>query len=1048
MTHQTHTIAESNNFIVLDKYIKAEPTGDSYQSESDLERELIQDLRNQGYEFISVKSQSAMLANVREQLQNLNGVVFNDSEWRRFTEQYLDNPSDGILDKTRKIHIDYICDFIFDDERLENIYLIDKKNLMRNKVQIIQQFEQTGSHANRYDVTILVNGLPLVQIELKKRGVAIREAFNQIHRYSKESFNSENSLFKYLQLFVISNGTDTRYFANTTKRDKNSFDFTMNWAKSDNTLIKDLKDFTATFFQKHTLLNVLVNYSVFDSSQTLLVMRPYQIAATERILWKINSSYKAKNWSTPESGGFIWHTTGSGKTLTSFKAARLATELDFIDKVFFVVDRKDLDYQTMKEYQRFSPDSVNGSENTAGLKRNLDKDDNKIIVTTIQKLNNLMKAESDLPVYNQQVVFIFDECHRSQFGEAQKNLKKKFKRYYQFGFTGTPIFPENALGSETTASVFGRELHSYVITDAIRDEKVLKFKVDYNDVRPQFKSLETETDEKKLSAAENQQAFLHPMRIQEITQYILNNFRQKTHRTFPGSKGFNAMLAVSSVDAAKAYYATFKRLQEEAANKSATYKPLRIATIFSFAANEEQNAIGEISDETFDTSAMDSSAKEFLDAAIREYNSHFKTNFSTDSNGFQNYYRDLAQRVKNQDIDLLIVVGMFLTGFDAPTLNTLFVDKNLRFHGLMQAFSRTNRIYDATKTFGNIVTFRDLERSTIDAITLFGDKNTKNVVLEKSYAEYMEGFTDAATGEAKRGFMAVVAELEQRFPDPASIESEKEKKDFVKLFGEYLRTENILQNYDEFATLKALQQIDLSDPVAVEKFKAEHYVDDEKLAELQTIRLPADRKIQDYRSAYNDIRDWQRREKEAEKKEKSTTDWDDVVFEVDLLKSQEINLDYILGLIFEHNRQNKGKGEMIEEVKRLIRSSLGNRAKEGLVVDFIQQTNLDDLPDKASIIDAFFTFAQHEQLREAEALIKEENLNEEAAKRYIRTSLKREYATENGTELNETLPKLSPLNPQYKTKKQAVFQKIVSFIEKFKGVGGKYSPIRVFLAGS
>ena len=1037
MTHQTHTITESNNFIVLDKYIKAEPTGDSYQSESDLERELIQDLRNQGYEFISVKSQSAMLSNVREQLQSLNGVMFNDSEWRRFTEQYLDNPSDGILDKTRKIHIDYICDFIFDDGRLENIYLIDKKNLMRNKVQIIQQFEQAGSHANRYDVTLLVNGLPLVQIELKKRGVAIREAFNQIHRYSKESFNSENSLFKYLQLFVISNGTDTRYFANTTKRDKNSFDFTMNWAKSDNTLIKDLKDFTATFFQKHTLLNVLVNYSVFDSSQTLLVMRPYQIAATERILWKINSSYKAKNWSTPESGGFIWHTTGSGKTLTSFKAARLATELDFIDKVFFVVDRKDLDYQTMKEYQRFSPDSVNGSENTAGLKRNLDKDDNKIIVTTIQKLNNLMKAESDLPVYNQQVVFIFDECHRSQFGEAQKNLKKKFKRYYQFGFTGTPIFPENALGSETTASVFGRELHSYVITDAIRDEKVLKFKVDYNDVRPQFKSLETETDEKKLSAAENQQAFLHPMRIQEITQYILNNFRQKTHRTFPGSKGFNAMLAVSSVDAAKAYYATFKRLQEEAANKSATYKPLRVATIFSFAANEEQNAIGEISDETFDTSAMDSSAKEFLDAAIREYNDHFQMNFSTDSKGFQNYYRDLAQRVKNQDVDLLIVVGMFLTGFDAPTLNTLFVDKNLRFHGLMQAFSRTNRIYDATKTFGNIVTFRDLERSTIDAITLFGDKNTKNVVLEKSYAEYMEGFTDAATGEAKRGFMTVVSELEQRFPDPTSIESEKEKKDFVKLFGEYLRAENILQNYDEFATLKALQQIDLSDPVAVEKFKAEHYVDDEKFAELQTIRLPADRKIQDYRSAYNDIRDWQRREKEAEKKEKSTTDWDDVVFEIDLLKSQEINLDYILGLIFEHNRQNKGKSEMIEEVKRLIRSSLGNRAKEGLVVDFIQQTNLDDLPDKASIIDAFFTFAQREQQREAEALIKVENLNEEAAKRYIRTSLKREYATENGTELNETLPKLSPLNPQYKTKKQAVFQKIVSFIEKFKGVGGK-----------
>ena len=1036
MTQQIHTVAETNNFIVLDKYTKAWEAADSYQSESDLERELIQDLRNQGYEFVSLPSQQAMLANVRTQIQALNGVTFNDGEWRRFCEQYLDSPSDSSLDKTRKIHIDYICDFTFDNGQLENVYLIDKKNLVRNKVQVTQQFEQAGTHANRYDVTILVNGLPLVQVELKKRGVAIREAFNQIHRYSKESFNSDTSLFKYLQLFVISNGTDTRYFANTTKRDKNSFDFTMNWAKSDNTLIKDLKDFTATFFQKHALLNILFHYSVFDSSQTLLVMRPYQIAATERILWKINSAFAAKGWSTTEAGGFIWHTTGSGKTLTSFKAARLATELDFIDKVFFVVDRKDLDYQTMKEYQRFSPDSVNGSDNTAGLKRNLEKDDNKIIVTTIQKLNNLMKGEADLPVYRQQVVFIFDECHRSQFGEAQKNLNKKFTRFYQFGFTGTPIFPQNALGAETTASVFGRELHSYVITDAIRDEKVLKFKVDYNDVRPQFKALETETDEKKLSAAENQQAFLHPRRLEEITRYILTHFRQKTHRTFPGAKGFNAMFAVSSVDAAKAYYDAFKQLQRDASLHSDTYKPLRVATIFSFAANEEQSAVGDITDEGFDVSAMNSSAKEFLDAAINDYNGHFKTNFSTDSNGFQNYYRDLAQRVKNQDIDLLIVVGMFLTGFDAPTLNTLFVDKNLRYHGLMQAFSRTNRIYDATKTFGNIVTFRNLERATIDAITLFGDKNTKNVVLEKSYTEYMDGFKDAVTGEAKRGFMDIVTTLEQQFPDPTDIDSEKEKKAFVKLFGEYLRAENVLQNYDEFATLKALQSVDTSDPAAMETFKAAHYLDNEKLAELQTIRLPAERKVQDYRSVYNDIRDWQRREKAAGDKDKSTTDWEDVVFEIDLLKSQEINLDYILGLIFEHNKQNKGKVALTEEVRRLIRSSLGNRAKEELVVDFIQQTNLDDMPDKAGIIDAFFTFAQREQQREADALIKEENLNEEAARRYIRTSLKREYATENGTELNATLPKISPLNPQYKTKKQTVFQKIGAFIEKFKGVGG------------
>lgn len=1034
MVDCTKPIAESNNFIILDTYSQEWKIAESYQSEGDLERELIQDLVNQGYEYLpTLNNAKAMLANVREQLQTLNNVEFLEAEWRRFVETWMDKPSDGVVEKTRKIHDDYVHDFVFDDGRIQNIYLLDRKNILRNKVQVIRQFEQTGTHANRYDVTILVNGLPLVQIELKKRGVAIREAFNQIHRYSKESFNGGNSLFKYLQLFVISNGTDTRYFANTTKRDKNSFDFTMNWAKSNNELIKDLKDFTATFFQKHTLLNVLFNYSVFDISQTLLIMRPYQIAATERILWKINSSYKAKNWSNTESGGYIWHTTGSGKTLTSFKAARLATELDFIDKVFFVVDRKDLDYQTMKEYQRFSPDSVNGSDSTAGLKRNLDKDDNKIIVTTIQKLNNLMKSEGDLPVYRKQVVFIFDECHRSQFGEAQKNLQKKFRQFYQFGFTGTPIFPQNASGAETTASVFGRELHSYVITDAIRDEKVLKFKVDYNDVRPQFKSIETETDETKLSAAENKQAFLHPQRIREITQYILSNFRQKTHRTFPGAKGFNAMLAVSSVDAAKAYYETFNTLQQEAN----THKPLRVATIFSFAANEEQNAIGEIADESFEVTAMNSSAKEFLDAAINDYNAIFKTNFSTDSNGFQNYYRDLAQRVKNQDIDLLIVVGMFLTGFDAPTLNTLFVDKNLRYHGLMQAFSRTNRIYDATKTFGNIVTFRNLEQATIDAITLFGDKNTKNVVLEKSYEEYMSGFTDAVTGETKRGFMDIVTALEQNFPQPDKIESEKEKKAFVKLFGEYLRAENILQNYDEFAMLKALQSVDLSDQVAVDAFKAKHYLDDEKLAELQTIRLPPERKIQDYRSTYNDIRDWQRREKAAEEKDKSTVDWDDIIFEVDLLKSQEINLDYILGLIFEHNKQKKGKEALTEEVRRLIRSSLGNRAKEGLIVDFIQQTNLDDMPDKASIIDAFFTFAQREQQREVEALIRSENLNEEAAKRYISVSLKREYASENGTELNETLPRLSPLNPQYKTKKQTVFQKIGAFIEKFKGVGGQ-----------
>ncbi len=1026
------TIAESNNFIVLDRYVKERQANESYQSEYDLEREFIQDLQNQGYDYApDLNMPEKLLANVRVALQALNNAQFSDAEWLRFVETWLDKPSDGIVEKTRKIHDDYVHDFVFDDGHIQNIYLLDKNNVARNKVQVIKQFEQAGSHANRYDVTILVNGLPLVQVELKKRGVAIREAFNQVHRYSKESFNSAQSLFKYLQLFVISNGTDCRYFANTTQRNKNSFDFTMNWAKSDNGLIKDLKDFTATFFQKDTLMKVLLRYSVFDTSNTLLVMRPYQIAATERILWKIKCAWQARNWSNTESGGFIWHTTGSGKTLTSFKAARLATELDFIDKVFFVVDRKDLDYQTMKEYQRFSPDSVNGSDSTAGLKRNLDKDDNKIIVTTIQKLNNLMKSESDLPIYGKQVVFIFDECHRSQFGEAQKNLKKKFKRFYQFGFTGTPIFAQNALGAETTASVFGRELHSYVITDAIRDEKVLKFKVDYNDVRPQFKAIETEKDEKKLSAAENKQALLHPDRIREITQYILNNFRQKTHRLQAGAKGFNAMFAVSSVDAAKLYYEAFKALQKD------SDKPLKVATIFSFAANEEQGAIGDIQDESFDVSAMNSSAKEFLSAAIADYNALFKTNFSVDSNGFQNYYRDLAKQVKAKEIDLLIVVGMFLTGFDAPTLNTLFVDKNLRYHGLMQAYSRTNRIFDATKTFGNIVTFRDLEQATVDAITLFGDNNTRNVVLEKSYKEYMEGFTDVVTGEARRGFVEVVRELEQRFPDPSAIEKESDKKAFVKLFGEYLRVENVLQNYDEFASLKALQSVDMNDPAAVEAFKARHYLSDEDLAVLQAIRIPAERKIQDYRSTYNDVRDWLRREKSGAEKEKSTIDWDDVVFEVDLLKSQEINLDYILELIFEHNKKIKDKASLVEDVRRVIRASLGNRAKESLLVDFINQTDLDRIGDKASVIDAFFTFAQAEQQREAQELISDESLNAEAARRYITTSLKREFASDNGTELNAVLPKMSPLNPQYLTKKQSVFQKIAAFVEKFKGVGGQ-----------
>lgn len=1025
-----NTITETKNFIVLDKYTKIFQVGESYQTEAALEKEFIDDLRNQGYEYRKdLTTNEELLKNIRVQLEELNDIKFLDSEWDRFCDEYLNKPNDSQIDKTRKIHNNHIYDFIFDDGHIKNIHLVDKKNILRNKLQVISQFSQRGKVLNRYDVTILVNGLPLIQVELKKRGIAIREAFNQINRYSKESFNTENSLYKYLQLYVISNGTDTRYFANTIKRDKNSFDFTMNWAKSDNTPIRDLKDFTVTFFQKNTLLNVLLNYSVFDSKENLLIMRPYQIAATERILWKIKSTFLNKKWSSLEAGGYIWHTTGSGKTLTSFKAARLATELDFVDKVFFVVDRKDLDYQTINEYKRFSPDSVNGSDNTIGLKRNIEKNDNRIIVTTIQKLNNLIKSETDLEIYNKNVVFIFDEAHRSQFGEAQKNIKKKFKKYCQFGFTGTPIFPENALGADTTASVFGEQLHSYVITDAIRDEKVLKFKVDYNDVRPRFKDIEKELNEKKLSSFETKQAFLHPERIKEISQYILNNFNLKTHRAYIGEKGFNAMFAVSSVEAAKLYYETLNNLQKD------VEKPLKIATIFSFAPNEEQSSIGEIADENFEPNAMNTSAKEFLEMAINDYNKMFKTTYGLESRDFQNYYRNLSERVKNQEIDLLIVVGMFLTGFDAPTLNTLFVDKNLRYHGLIQAFSRTNRIYNSTKSFGNIVTFRDLEQATIDAITLFGNANTKNVILEKSYKEYMNGFEDSITGESRRGYLEIITDLKNNFPNIDDIVDEKDKKDFVKVFGEYLKVENILNNYDEFTKLKAVQTLDIDDIEAVEEFKIKYYVTEEEIKAMKEIQIPSERQIQDYRSTYNDIREWLRREKDNKNGENLSIDWNDVIFEVDLLKSQEINLTYILGLIFEKNKKLNDKEQLIEDIRRIIRASIGNRAKESLIVDFIDKTDLNKFEDKASIIEEFFRFAREEKEKEEERLIEEEKLNTEIAKRYIARSLKKEYASENGTELNEIMPRMSPLNPNYLPKKKSIFEKISAFVEKFKGIG-------------
>lgn len=1032
----TKTIAESNHFIVLNQFTAPPRKNNGYQSEKDLEEELIKNLQAQGYEYRpEINNSTELLKNIRLQLEKLNKVQFLDSEWKRFTEEYLDNNNESLSEKSYKIHHNHICDFVFEDGTQQNIYLLDKKNITNNTVQVVNQFEQNGKHLNRYDVTILVNGLPLVQVELKKRGVAIREAFNQIHRYSNESFNSEHSLFKYLQLFVISNGTDTRYFANTNKRNKNSFDFTANWATNDNLPIKDLTDFTATFFQKNTLLNILINYSVFDIDKTLLIMRPYQIAAAERIIWKIISSYQAKRWSTPEGGGYIWHTTGSGKTLTSFKVAQAASQLDFIDKVFFVVDRKDLDFQTMKEYQRFSPDSVNGSASTQGLIKNIQENSNKIIVTTIQKLNRFMKISRDVDIYDKQVVFIFDECHRSQFGEAQKNLKMRFKKYYQFGFTGTPIFPQNASQAETTSSIFGRELHNYVITDAIRDDKVLKFKVDYHETNVKFKKIEDEKDKKKQKAAENMKELLHPERIEKITKYILENYKQKTIRQQNDKSGFNAMFAVSSIKMAKAYYESFKELQKDAE------RPLKVAVIYSFAANESQDMEGEIEDEEMEVfSALNLTDKEFLVSAINDYNAHFKTNYTIDNQGFQDYHSNISQRVKSREIDLLIVVGMFLTGFDSPRLNTLFVDKNLKYHGLIQAFSRTNRIYNSTKPFGNIVTFRNLEQETIDALTLFGNKKIeniarfKNIVLVKNYKEYMYGFVDPDTEQANSGLLDVVKKLNALFPDPANIETEKEKKEYIKLFNEYMRADNILQNYDEYANVKAFQKIDRNDESQVAEFIQVNNISEEEFKAMTGIVLPTERALQDYRSAYNDIREEQIRQKQAEDRSKEVIDWSDITFEVDLLKSQEINLDYILGLIFDHYKRLKNKEALIDEVRNLIKSSIGNRAKEEIFVDFINNTDLDKMNNKDSVIDSFLLFAQAEKERELQELITEEKLNPEGMKHLLKISFEHDGVNDKGTDLNNIMPKMSPLNPAYIKTKERIFHKLASFVEKFKDI--------------
>ena len=1001
--YETSTIAEMTNGIILANYEKILQVQEAYQSETELEESMIKNLVLQGYEKFNGKTSDDLYKNLKIQIEKLNKVTFTDEEWKRFLAEFLDSPNDGMIERTRKIQENHIYDFIFDNGHLKNIKIIDKKNIHNNFLQVTNQIRQEGTHNNRYDVTILVNGLPLVHIELKKRGVNLHEAFNQIHRYSKESFNTENSLYKYVQIFVISNGTYTRYFANTTAQNKNHYEFTCEWADAKNRVIRDLEDFTATFFEKRTMLEVLTKYCVFDSNNTLLIMRPYQIAATERILWKIESSFQSRKAAKIESGGFIWHTTGSGKTLTSFKTAKLATELDYIDKVFFVVDRKDLDYQTMKEYQKFQPDSVNGSKDTKELKRSIEKQDNKIVVTTIQKLNEFVKKNSNHEIYDKHCVIIYDECHRSQFGDAQKNIRKSFKHYYQFGFTGTPIFPENALGVETTAGIFGAQLHSYVITDAIRDEKVLKFKVDYNDIRPKFKSAESETDEKKIKSIEKKM-LLHPERISEITEYILKVYNTKTHRNEQYDLkhrrliGFNAMFAVQSVEAAKLYYEEFKKQQRDISEE----KRLKIATIYSFTANEEQNAIGDIPDENFEPGAMDSSSKEFLDKVISDYNGYFKTNYSTNGKEFQNYYKDLSQKVKDKEIDLLIVVGMFLTGFDAPTLNTLFVDKNLRYHGLIQAFSRTNRILNKVKTFGNIVCFRNLEKATEDAIKTFGDENSVNVILEKSYDEYINGFTDEETGKSMKGYVDLCNEIVDKFPNPVEIELDSEKKEFAELFGELLKSENILRNFDEF-----------------ENFE----------------KIISDRQMQDMKSVYVDICEDIRndRKNNENKNGEEEIDFSNVEFQIDLLKTDEINLDYILSLILKKSKEHDDIETLKSEIRRIIRTSLGTRAKEDLVMNFINKTDLSELKNSSDILESFYKYANEEKKIKINELIENEGLKKDS-ERFIERSINKGFVDYAGAELDSILPPTSRRKGAREAKKQTVLQKIRNIVEIFIGI--------------
>lgn len=1030
-------IAQSSESTVVTEYKPQSKRSEAYQSEADLEKEVIRLLCELGYERLTVHKEADLIANLRTQLEKLNNYHFTDGEWKRFWNEVLANTNSGILEKTRLIQEDYVQVLRRDNGESKNIQLIDKKCIHNNSLQLINQYtvsaEEGAAHDNRYDVTVLVNGLPLIHIELKRRGVPVREAFNQIDRYQRDSFWASGGLYEFVQIFVISNGTNTKYYSNTTRfnhvkdaktqktkksKTSNSFEFTSFWADANNRIIPDLVDFTKTFFCKHTVLNILTRYCVFTAENMLLVMRPYQIVATERILNRIEIADNYKKYGTAAGGGYIWHTTGSGKTLTSFKTAQLATKLDYIDKVLFVVDRKDLDYQTMKEYDRFEKGAANSNTSTAVLKRQLEDDNAKIIITTIQKLATFIKKNAGHSVFDKRVVIIFDECHRSQFGDMHQAITKYFKKYNLFGFTGTPIFAVNAGVSKspirTTEQAFGDQLHAYTIVDAINDKNVLPFRVDY------IKTMEAEPDidDKEVWDINREKAFLAPERIRIVTDYILTHFDKKTYRgdktyTFSVLKnvsevasasgrqqideikqkqrvsGFNSIFAVSGVDAAKLYYAEFQRQMAEHPQRR-----LKIAVIYSYGANEEETD-GILDEEnTEDTSALDRNSRDFLDAAIRDYNEMFRTNYSTDGDKFQNYYKDVSLRMKNKELDLLIVVNMFLTGFDATTLNTLWVDKNLKMHGLIQAYSRTNRILNSIKVFGNIVCFRNLQKRTDDAISLFGDKEAGGIVLMRGYKDYYFGYEDN-DGKHHTGYRHMIEELTTNFPlSEERITGEQLQREFIVLFGAILRMRNLLASFDEFAGNEILSERD----------------------------------FQDYLGRYQDLRDeWKNRKPGGEKEDIT----DDIVFEIELIKQIEINIDYILMLVQKYHDSHCDDKEILITIRKAVDASPDLRSKKALIETFINGIN-----DVSDVMLEWRTFVAEEKERQLAAIIKEENLKDGETRRFMDSAFRDGSVKTTGTDIDGLMPPISRFGGGNRAdKKRTVIEKLRAFFDRFFGIG-------------